>query len=378
MTNHDQDRAQAWRRQVAKLPYLALLPLAIVLPALVNRLPAGFMRWYQARFYPAVSQAVNAATDKVPFSLAEILLYALIAVTVVYTLVQLVRLFTRRYRIWRLVAYLMNIGVAAALFYFCFMLFWGINYHGPTLARRLDLPAQPRAAAELYRLCSDLLDDCLALREQVQENDLGVFVYSASRQQVLVQSSQCYRNIAGDYAMFSARYGSPKKVAFSQGLSYCDITGIFVPITMEPNVNTDAPNLYFAATACHEMAHLYGIAREDEANFSAYLACLSADTADMRYSASMLALTHAMGQLSGTDSDGYATLRAQYSAGMERDLRNHSLYWLHFEGPVAEASTQMNNAYLRSNNQQDGVKSYGRMVDLLLAYFAQTRWQDGL
>lgn len=377
MIDHNQEeRAQAWRRQVSKLPYLALLPLAIVLPTLVRKLPASWMAWYQERFYPVVSKVINAVTDKVPFSLAEMLLYLLVITVVVYTLVQLFRLFTRRYRIWRLVAYIMNIGMTAAILYFSFMLLWGINYHGPTLAERLDLPEQPRTIAELYRLCDDLLSDCLTLRQQVQENDLGVFTYSVSRQQVLVQASLCYQNIADAYPLYAVKYGSPKSVAFSKGLSYADITGIFIPFTMEPNVNFDVPNLYFAATSCHEMAHLYGIAREDEANFSAYLACMSSDSPDMRYSASMLALTHAMNQLYSADAQGYTALRAQYSEGMERDLRNNSMYWMQFEGPVAETSTQMNNAYLKSNAQQDGVKSYGRMVDLLLAYFTKDRWQE--
>ena len=31
----------------------------------------------------------------------------------------------------------------------------------------------------------------------------------------------------------------------------------------------------------------------------------------------------------------------------------------------------MNDAYLRLNQQEDGVQSYGRMVDLLLAYYRE-------
>ena len=42
-------------------------------------------------------------------------------------------------------------------------------------------------------------------------------------------------------------------------------------------------------------------------------------------------------------------------------------YLKQFEGPVAEASNAANNAYLKANQQQDGTRSYGRMVDLLLA-----------
>jgi 3-mercaptopyruvate sulfurtransferase SseA len=43
-------------------------------------------------------------------------------------------------------------------------------------------------------------------------------------------------------------------------------------------------------------------------------------------------------------------------------------YWKRFEGPVEQASTQINNAYLQANLQKDGVRSYGRMLDLVLAW----------
>lgn len=40
---------------------------------------------------------------------------------------------------------------------------------------------------------------------------------------------------------------------------------------------------------------------------------------------------------------------------------------------MKEISNSVNNTYLKANGQEDGVKSYGRMVDLLLAeYRSQT------
>jgi len=38
---------------------------------------------------------------------------------------------------------------------------------------------------------------------------------------------------------------------------------------------------------------------------------------------------------------------------------------------VADASTQMNDRYLKAHSQEDGVRSYGRMVDLMLAYYKE-------
>ena len=49
------------------------------------------------------------------------------------------------------------------------------------------------------------------------------------------------------------------------------------------------------------------------------------------------------------------------------DFQYNNLYWRQFEGAVAEVSTKINDSYLKANFQNDGVQSYGRMVDLLLA-----------
>ena len=60
-----------------------------------------------------------------------------------------------------------------------------------------------------------------------------------------------------------------------------------------------------------------------------------------------------------------------YSEGMLRDLRDYNAYWDSFEGPIEEAVDNMNDNYLKFNKQENGVKSYGMMVDLLLAYYAK-------
>jgi hypothetical protein len=124
--------------------------------------------------------------------------------------------------------------------------------------------------------------------------------------------------------------------------------------------------LHFAASCNHEAAHQRGFAREDEANFLAYYVCSFSDDPSVRYSGTMLALVHAMNQLYSADSDLYFKLRRTYVSGIDRDLENNSLYWRRFESPVSETAREVNNTFLKANMQKDGVKSYGRMTDLLI------------
>ena len=49
-------------------------------------------------------------------------------------------------------------------------------------------------------------------------------------------------------------------------------------------------------------------------------------------------------------------------------IRAWSRIWDSYEGKVSEVANQINDTYLKVNGQSDGVKSYDRMVDLLVSY----------
>jgi hypothetical protein len=62
---------------------------------------------------------------------------------------------------------------------------------------------------------------------------------------------------------------------------------------------------------------------------------------------------------------------------MISDLREEYYYWEQFENTViSTVSNTMNDNYLKANSQDDGVKSYGRMVDLLLAEYRKNHSSD--
>lgn len=74
-----------------------------------------------------------------------------------------------------------------------------------------------------------------------------------------------------------------------------------------------------------------------------------------------------MNALYQEDVSLYREIRGQLCQQANRELSLHNAFWEQYEGPVAEASDKMNDTYLKANAQEDGTKSYGRMVDLLLA-----------
>jgi Protein of unknown function (DUF3810) len=148
-------------------------------------------------------------------------------------------------------------------------------------------------------------------------------------------------------------------------MSYLGITGIYFPFTAEANVNVVVPDSQLPFTACHELAHQGGIAPEDEANFVAYAACMRHPDADFRYSGVFNAALYALHALSGVDA-ARAARQAQWSPAVRRDLDALRAWNERYRGPAETAARAVNNAYLKTQGVDDGVRSYGRMVDLLV------------
>ncbi len=361
--------AKKWKRELRRLFWLLLFPLAVVLPRLVSRYPLVAERIFGQGLYPAVNAILRNIFGIVPFSVAEWLLYALVVGIPVLVLTMLIRTVLKRTSWLCFTRFLITLLIIGCIAFNGFYFLWGFNYFRPGLSDRLGLDVHERPIEELTGLCYALSSEAIALREKVPEDKSGVFQLPNGIQGCFDEIPEAYRSLHRILPQIGANATRPKTVTFSTGLSWAGISGIYVPFTAEPNVNIDQPVLLIPSAAAHESAHGLGIAREDEANFAAYLACTASDDISTQYSGVMLALIHSGNQLYKVDRDAYLKLYGTYSEGIQRDIADYDDYWTAFEGPIEETMTKVNDGYLKYNQQESGVQSYGEMVDLLLAYF---------
>ncbi len=173
------------------------------------------------------------------------------------------------------------------------------------------------------------------------------------------------KNLGKQYPSLSGYYPNPKPVTFSWGMSHLRLTGMFSPFTVEANYNRDIPDYEIPYTVCHELAHLKGWIREDEAGFIAYLACRESSDPALRYSGTLNALSYAMNALySAGRQDSYWRIYESLPEQAKQDYRSSNAYWKQFETKVAEVSTALNDGYLKANAQSDGVQSYGFLIKI--------------
>ena len=76
-----------------------------------------------------------------------------------------------------------------------------------------------------------------------------------------------------------------------------------------------------------------------------------------------------MNALRRADPTLWKQVRAKMPETVEADLQENALFWECYDGKVAEVSDRINDTYLKVNGQSAGVQSYGKMVDLVIAYY---------
>lgn len=363
---------QEWAKVGKKLLWLLIIPACFGLAQLASKYPEITEKYFSQGIYPYISMYLGKASSFAGNrSVAELLIYAAIIIIVLLILIRIIGLITGRIKFARFVGFLLSLCITAGVLFNLFYFDWGFNYSRPSLYKLMNLDVEPRSVEELESLCYDLAERAVALREEVAEDSDGVFTLPEGYAAYFNKIPDAYDCLGETESLFSRKVYPAKAVLASAGMSYAGISGIFIPFTGEENVNVDQPALLLLSSAAHETAHYLGIAREDEANFVSYLACISSDVPAIEYSGVMLALINCTNKLYATDQDLYYGVRAKYSDGMIRDLTDYNEYWASFEGPVEEKVNEINDHYLKFNQQENGVKSYGMMVDLLLAYYAK-------
>ena len=359
------------------LASMILLLIAVSLLC-AARLQDGFADWYAENVYPMFVGTLGRFCSLIPFSVAEILLYAALLMCLVAFFAAAVRAVIRICRrnpenVWYapLAGWLSGVTLFAAVLIVVYTCTCGINYSRESFSQKAGYDLQPATEEELRETCRMVIDQINAEADAIDYGEDGRSLLTVSAAE---ETRKAMSALGEQYECLKGYYPRPKGLLVSEILSWQQLSGIYSPFTVEANYNADMPAWEIPVTMCHELSHLRGFMREDEAGFIAYLACIGSDCAELRYSGAMLAFSYCMNAY--YDAAGEEAWQELYSALDERawqDRWNSNRWWRQFDGPVAEASNSVNDAYLKANNQTDGVRSYGRMADLIIAYWRQNK-----
>ena len=349
--------------------WLSLLPLGIVAAQVAARFPEVVESRFSATVYPRVAGALSQLTSLLPISWAEVLLLAVVVGVVGKVLMAVVRLVSRRRRFRTvLVRGLVDTVSLLGLVYWIFLLVWGFNYYRLPFSRLAGMSVVESSQEELVAVCERTIAKANELRTACAEDADGVADFALTDRdglhRALAESVTGFAAAGHVFPFLGGSYGGPKAVYASEVMSYLGISGIYSPFTAEANINTTVPQPFLPFTMCHELAHQRGFAREDEANYIGYLTCRLHPEVTFQYSGYLQASLYLLAAVEGDEN---ARLRKTFSPAVERDLEAQRKWRQRYQSTVSKVSMRVNDAYLRVNGQEDGVRSYGRMVDLILA-----------
>lgn len=361
---------QKKRKPIFSIVILVLSFLLIYINITLSKFPKIIDKFYSNGCNKFLRENLNKTTSILPFSLAEIL----ILVFFIFLIIQIIRFIKsliskddenkKPFQIFKTTA------LTLIIIYSFFLVFWGFNYNKSDILDGLtdDTVLPTYKNSDLINLCESLISDANHLREHLNEDDNKVFESKKTLSELSLDLKKGYKNISNEFPFLDGFYANPKKAISSELMSYMGISGFYFPYTGEININMNNSDFMIPSTLAHEIAHQKGIAKEDEANFLAYLTCINHPEDEIKYSGIMLALIHSMNELYEQDKESYIKLVDKYSLKVSTDLKSHYELWSSYSGQLDDLFTKYNNLFLASNGQSEGVKSYSKMVDLVIKY----------
>lgn len=349
---------------------LTLVSAALILLHLCTRHDKALMRRVSDGVVQPVHRWLSGLTAALPFSLAEVLICTGIIAIEVYIIYKVIVIIRSKNYIEQ--GYITTITLVSALLaiYAAFCMLWGVYYYGDDYVEKSGMSGGNISVEQLETVTEYFA--CLAneYAPQVARDENGVC--AADRSEVLRRSDQVFLNTQERIPCLYGKAVRAKGVFFSRAMSYIDFTGFFFPITAEANVNMDFPPSLFAATVAHELSHQRGVAKEQEANFTAVMACLDYGDKDYCYSACLMAYTYLGNALHGADREAWQRIYSTLCPEILADFNANREYWAQFDTPVQSVSNTVYEGFLQSYDQKLGMKSYGACVDLLVNYYYET------
>ena len=350
------------------MPLKRAIQAAIVVLAAVAALapvaPATIERWFSTGIYPVIQRQLTPVANALPFAWLDVLALAACAGALVLV-VRAVRAARRTRHSAPLLRAVAALVTTAAAVYLVFLLLWGFNYRRVPMSARLVVEPAAPAADAVTALGVETAMQLNALHDAAHragwntppEDDQGLRQAFAAVQRMLSDAPP-------------ATPGRLKATLFGPYFRWTGVDGMINPLGLEVLSNPDLLPFERPFIAVHEWAHLAGYADESEASFVGWLTCMQADL-PARYSGWLFLYWQVNGEV---DAAGRARLAETLGAGPRQDinaiierLQRGQRPWLRMAG------WRVYDQYLKANRVEEGVRSYGAVVTLIL----QARFEAG-
>lgn len=335
-----------------------LLFLTVALVSAATYLPGFFL------LYTPLSRDAAAFLSGVTASFPFPVWQALAVLGLLLLVYSLVRCFAKKRGFLRWVA---GVAVCACCLILAFTALWGLNHWAPELEDQLGLDTDNITVSQLSEVTSYFASEANRLADSVPRAADGTMVVDTEA--AARTAGTAFSSLAVLNPLLEGPQDPVKLLLAPELFSRCGTTGLYLCLTGEACVNPDTYPASLPYTMCHEVAHRLTVAGEDEANFCAFLACQASSDPVFQYSGVYSSFVFCYNALSAADPAAADTVWSNLSQQVRQDILGASEYYAAFEGPLQDAAQQVNDAYLKVCNEEDGLDSYGQVTDLLIGWY---------
>ena len=339
---------------------LSLLPQFLFVGWLGGR-PDLVEKYYSNGVYPYVSQFFRILFGWIPFSLGEL----------VYTLILLLGL-SYMFKNWAKIKqhpwlFLRNLMLVLSVFYFTFNLVWGVNYYRRPLAEQFAI-RDSVTPSEVIDLTERLILKTNRLQLELTGDSTQMVNVPYDRNAIFDKTIAAYGRLQLQLPFLAYPHPSLKKANSGALASYMGIGGYLNPFTNEAQVNGLTPVFRLPVVTAHEIGHQVGYAKENETNFIGYLVTMKNEDVYFRYSASAYALSHCLSAVRRSDEKRFKVLFAKINGGVQENYKELYEFNLKYANPFEPVFKSIFSTFLKANRQKDGIKSYSKIVELMVGY----------
>lgn len=322
-------------------------------------------RYYTYGLYPPLATGLRTLFGWLPFSFGD-LLYGAAGCALLYGAYRgFRRVRSRRLNRAVLLRLLLG-GIRLALaVYLVFQLLWGLNYSRRGIAGQLALPIRSYGLQDVLDLHGVLLQ---RLNEAAARADLQERARLDRNDSLFAESVRSYRLAARTYGFLQYRVPSLKPSLYTHVGHYFGFTGYYNPFSGEAQIKTTIPTFLKPFVSLHEIAHQVGYARENEANFIAFLVGRQTPNPTFRYALYYGLYRYALREVYNRDPLLAAALKDSLHRRVQLDNEALRQYFLRTENKIEPLVTAFYDQYLKLNEQKKGVETYNEVVALLIAW----------
>ena len=340
---------------VAVAAAAALLPLD---PTIVER-------WYSTGIYVRIQRVLTPISNLLPVAWLDIIS---IAAVVGLGWVWWRTLRTAGEPVWRRVRRAaLTTTTILVVAYITFLTLWGLNYRRVAMPHRLALQDHSPSTRDVVNLGREAIARLNSAHAGAHNTG---WAEDAWRNESMRRAfADVQRQLADGPLSVPGRL---KSTLFGIFFRWSAVDGMVNPFGLEVLANPDLLPFERPFVAAHEWAHLAGFADEAEANFVGWLTTLRADSAS-QYSGWLYLYWQIAGEL---PPDDRRLLARDLQAGPRADVAAIAARLRRGDLPLLRRATWMvYDSYLKANRVEEGVRSYGAVVDLILRARFEDDWR---